>query len=152
MSALVLRSARRHVHNFADESEILREHSQSLDHSDCEAFLQLGIDAFQWLVRADETIRSGVYAGTTTHDPMADKALENLFRAWLVPCQLASTWIEERVQQGDRLRNLEQFRNCQRQVEAIVRSLDSDELTDGMRKLRDAAVTEHLHDETAEFV
>lgn len=152
MSALVLRSARRHLHNFVDEAEIVSQQPQAMDGADCEAYLQLGIDAFHWLVRADETIRRSIFEGRAAHDPQSDEAIAGLFRAWLAPCQLANAWIGERTKTGDVPTNAEEFRECQRQVEAIVRALDADEMTDAMRQARDAAVTEHLHGETAEFV
>lgn len=154
MSNLLLRSATRHVRDFADESELMREHVQAMDCRDCEAYLQIGIDAFEWLIRADENFRAIVFSEKAEYDPRIDQAIQSLFRAWLPPCEFANQWIDSQLQSGYHPDNLAKFRECERQVRSIVRSLDqdSDEMTDEMRSLRDAALREHLHGETAEFV
>ena len=61
--SIILRTARRHVANFADECDVLKDHQQAMECRDCDAVLQLGIDAFAWLVRADERLRSAIYSG-----------------------------------------------------------------------------------------
>jgi hypothetical protein len=152
MSTLALREARRHVNTFTDESEIMQSHQQAMECLDCEAFLQVGIDAFRWLIRADETIRRSIYRGLAQYDKDTDQALRGLFIAWLRPCKIANQWIA--VQQGRayHLDNLDEFRGCEREVLAIVQSMEADQLTDAMRELRDTAVMEHRNGETAEFV
>ncbi len=150
--SVALRTARRHVNTFADESEILRDHPHELGSQECEDFLQLGVDAFAWLVRADETIRAAVYEGLP-HDPRSDQALCELFIAWLRPCSSANQWIQVlQTSGGGAPANLAEFRRSEREVRAIVRSWQADELTDAMRSLRDTALAEHERGETAEFV
>jgi hypothetical protein len=149
--SLALRAARRHVNTFADESEIVQDRRDAIGSLDCDAFLQLGIDAFAWLIRADETIRASVYSGAP-HNPHADQALQELFVAWLRPCALANQWIAEQQQRGQNLANAEAFRKCEREVRSIVRSWRTDELTDAVRELRDRALAEHERGEPAEFV
>jgi hypothetical protein len=148
--SVALRAARRHVNTFTDESEILQDRPDDVASQDCEAFLQLGIEAFFWLVRADETIRAAVYGGMP-HDPRADEAIRELFLAWLRPGNRANQWIQS-LSDASAPANLAEFRRCEREVLAIVKSWQGDELTDAMRELRDRALAEHERGETAEFV
>jgi hypothetical protein len=151
MSTLAFREARRHVYSFSDESELMRDHREAMECLDCEAVLQLGIDAFNWLVLADETIRRAIYRGAEFDDD-AFPMIADLFRHWLKPCSVVNKWIAVQKNRGYNLANLEEFRRCEREVQAIVRSLDADTLTEPMRGLRDSAVTEHRDGQTAEFV
>ncbi len=151
MTTLAFREARRHVYRFSDESEILRDHREAMECLDCEAVVQLGIDAFRWMVLADESVRRLIYSGTQFDADMSEM-LTQLFRHWLKPCAVVNGWIAVQKQRGYDLPNLEEFRRCEREVQAIVRSLDADELTDSMSAARDAAVAEHRNGETAEFV
>jgi hypothetical protein len=149
---LALRQARRHVENFNDELKLMTQHREAMDCLDCEAFLQVGIDAYTWLVRADETIRKAIYLELAEYDPKTGSCIQELFRAWLNPCSFAHWWIDQQLKRGFQVDNLKEFRECENQVRAIVNSFDSDALTDPMRGLRDSAVTEHSNGETAEFV
>ena len=148
--SVALRAARRHVNTFTDESEILEDRQDDGDLQDCGDFLQLGIDAFAWLVRADETIRAAVYDGLP-HDRRSDEAVRELLLAWLRPCAKANQWIQL-LGTTAAPANLDEFRRCEREVRAIVKSWQADELTDAMRDLRDRALAEHERGETAEFV
>lgn len=152
MRPLALREARRHIRSFADESELLPELGDGAHSFDGEAFLQVGIDAYHWFVRADETIRLAVYRELVAHDPRIDEALQALARAWVTVAGAADRHIVLHAQRGASLANLAEFRRCEAEMRAIVRSLDADELTDPMRALRDSAIEEHRRGETAEFV
>jgi hypothetical protein len=148
---VALRTARRHVNQFTDECEIMTASRDADECRDCEAVLQLGIDAFNWLIRADEFIRSALYEGMD-YDPEADEAIRELFKAWLRPCVPANKWIDTQQKRGYHVENLEKFRKCEREARSIVKSMEADGMTDAMRKLRDDALTEHRNGETAEFV
>jgi len=152
MSVLALREARRHVRSFADESELLPEHEGATECLDCEAFLQVGIDAFHWLIRADETIRLATYRRLLTHNPRVEQSLHSLARAWLQSSEAANRWIEFHQQRGERLENLDEFCKCEAEMRAMVRAQGGDTMTDAMRALRDSAVAEHRNGETADFV
>jgi hypothetical protein len=152
MSVLQLRVARRRLKSFADESKLIDGHRQAMERLDCEAFLQLGIDAYDWLVRADQAIRKAMLAGGEEHSPRTEQALENLFRAWLEPCKLANKWITSIGKRGQSPENLARFRECETEVRAIVRFLDDDMMTDAMRAMRDEAISEHESGQTAEMV
>ena len=151
---LSYRVACRHVDLFADESELMKQHFEAMECRDCEDFLQLGIDAFRWLVRADEIIRSNVYQQKADYDPELDQALETLFVRWLEPSEFANEWIASLLSREFTPDNLDQFRKCEEEVAAIARAVagNGDEtLPDSMRRLRDEAITEHKDGKTAEF-
>lgn len=150
---LALKMARRHVKDFNDESDcLIREHREAMECLDCEAFLQIGIDAFQWLTRADLVVRKAIFLGKLEYDPELDAQIAGEFRKWLGACDSAKAWMEKQIGRGYKLDNLDDFRECEDQVRAIVESMGSDVLTEPMRELRDRAITEHRNGETAEFV
>src|SRR4051812_16798980 len=131
---LHLRYAEEHVRHFEDQQGLLmRSHYDAMDCRNCEAFLQLGIDAFAWLVRADEIIRAGEFDGKE-HDASAEASIETMFRGWLRPCQFAHAWIKLQTDRNYKLDNLEKFLECEREVRSIVAHLDADELSDDFRK------------------
>jgi hypothetical protein len=149
---VALRAARQHVVNFTDESEIvIKNHLEAMECRDCEDILQLGIDAFHWLNRADEYIRGAVYNGME-YDADSDEAIRELFKCWLRPCDPVNKWIDTQIQRGYHPENLDEFRKCEKEVRSIVKSLDADVMTDAMRDLRDRALAEHRDGKTAAMV
>jgi hypothetical protein len=129
----------------------MKSHHEAMECLDCDDLLKVGIDAFQWLVRADEVIRSAVYSGME-YDAESDQILQRLFREWLAPCEWVNQWIAVHQQRGYDLAHLEAFRKCEQEVRSIVKSMDADVMTDPMRELRDLAIEEHRNGETAEFI
>lgn len=152
---LALQTATSHVEQYVKQYEfVMREHYESLDSRECEAFLQLGIDAFRWLLRADYGLRQGVYGDSSEYDVKAEAALEHLFLAWLIPCEFAEEWARVQVERGFEVSNLAEFRKCGEEVRAIVESLNDDDsraMGEQLTKLRDQAIYEQHHGETAEF-
>ena len=115
MDNLALRTARKHVQNYSYESDdLMLRHAEAIDCRDCEDLLQLGIDAFKWLGRADRVIRSAVYRGLAEYDPSLDVALAALYAEWLKPCTFAEGWIAQQEQRGFRVDNLAEFRGVLR--------------------------------------
>lgn len=150
---LTLRYAQQHVAHFRDEDRVKRTHREAMDCCDCEAFLQLGIDAFDWLVRADTVIRQAIYRGVYAHDPQVEAVLQDLFRSWLEPCEYAEQWIQLQECRGSPVANLSKFRECREEVRAIVESFDNGEETmpAPLADLRDQALEEHRNGQTSEF-
>lgn len=152
---LAFRTAEQQVKNYAHESlQLMQEHHAAMDCRDCEDFLQLGIDAFQWLIRADQLFRVAVYESIEAYDQQLDERLQHLFRQWLGPCDYAEKWIERQTAKGYHLDNLEKFRECCREMAAIVEALDAgsdEQLPDAIAELRDRAIEEFNRGETAEF-
>jgi hypothetical protein len=152
MDSLSLRTARLHVHNYTGESDdLIQRHAEGIDCRDCEDFLQLGIDAFKWLGRADHVIRSAVYRGLAEYDPSLDVALAALYAEWLKPCTLAEGWIAQQEARGFRVDNLAEFRACCEEVRAIVEAHEGTLENDALVELRDDAIDAHRKGETLEL-
>jgi len=122
---LAYRTARNSVRAFASEGdEIVARNYQAEECRDCESFLQLGIDAYRWLRRADVQVRRAVAEGRLEASSSVDRAIEALFRLWLPPIEAANRWIEMQRERHFAVENLEQFRQCERDVRAIVAEFD----------------------------
>ena len=152
--ALAIETARRSVFRFCETSDdLIGRHKEALDCYNCEAFLQIGIDAYHWLIRADELFRMCVAKGIEEFDENVDKALRLLFRDWLDRCKFANDWVDIQHQRGFEVDNLEQFQRCEEEIRAIVDSFDNEpRMSDDMAKLRDQAIEEFKDGKTAEFI
>lgn len=152
---LALQTATSHVEQYVKQYEFaMHLHYAKMDCYECEAFLQLGIDAFRWLLRADYGLRQGIYGGTIEYDAKAEATLEQLFRTWLVPCEFADRWAKSQCDRGFVVSNLSDFRKCCEEGRAIVELIDdsdTDAMSEQLANLRDQAIYEQQHGETAEF-
>ncbi len=148
---LAFRNASRHVRRYTNESEdLMRRHAEAIDCRDCEDFLQLGIDAFDWLNRADESIRRAILNGRAEYDPKAERTLLEMYARWLRPCEHAERWIAVQAKRGFHVDNSGRFRECCVDVRAIVE--DNNLLNnDAIIKLRDDAVDAYRKGDTLEF-
>jgi hypothetical protein len=150
-ATLAFRNALHHVRRYTNETDdLMNRHAEAIDCRDCEDFLQLGIDAFNWLNRADESIRRAICAGSIQHDHKIERALHVMYARWLRPCVHAERWIAVQEQRGFRVDNLRTFRECCAEVRAIV---DNNDLldNDAIIKLRDDAVDAYRKGDTLEF-
>jgi len=148
---LAFRNARRQVSGYVGESkDVMRRHAEAMDCWDCEDVLQLGIDAFDWLNRADEAIRRDINSGRLEYDPRIDRALKSLYARWLKPCPFAEQWIAVQEARGFTVRNAARFRVCCEEARAIV---DDDDVldNDAIVELRDEAIDAYRKGETVEF-
>ena len=152
---LALQTATSHVEQFATQYEYARrEQFEGKDVYQCEAFLQLGIDAFRWLLRADYGMRQAFYSDVADYDSKMESVLMQLFREWLVPAEFAEQRAKAQSERGFAVSNLPQFRECCEEVRAIVDSFDdhdSNAMSEQLATLRDQAIYEQQHGETAEF-
>jgi hypothetical protein len=126
MAEAVLFLAEKHIQEYQDRDAILSQHRQAMKCRDCEDFLGLGIQAFKWLKRADQTIREATIKGFEV-TPDVPEALAHLYRGWLLPCAHAEDQIRRQREQGFELRNLEEFEKARNFVEQQVRLLDMEE-------------------------
>lgn len=153
---LAFKTAEQHVHSYADtSSDLMAKHAEAMDCRDCEAFLQIGIDAFDWLMRADRVIRMAIYRGDRDFDPKIEDALRLLCKLWLKPCEFAKQWIALQQQKGYDIDNLAEFRRCMEEMQAIVGSNAGESdgaIPEHIASLRDSAISEHLNGQTAEFI
>ena len=149
---LALQIARDRVDCYRHHSdEVIERHRKATDCRDCEAFLQLGIDAYEWLIRADQSIRRAVFKGDLEWDADIDTLFKTLFEQWLEPCEWARRWLNTQVERGYDVDNGAQFLECCEQVEAIVESFEEAPPV-AIAKLQDDALAEYRNGETAEFV
>lgn len=58
--SLTFRTARKHLENLQAEADVMMAHHEAMECHDCEALVQLGIDAFDWVMRADSDIRQSL--------------------------------------------------------------------------------------------
>jgi hypothetical protein len=150
--SLALRTARSRVRDYQDQStDLMKKHAEAMDCRDCEAFLQLGIDAFHWLARADEMIRVNVFTSSQEYAPELDMAIATLYAEWLRPCDHAEAWIARQEERRFRVDNLDEFRRCCSEVRAIVEANEGVLANEAMVELRDQAVDMQVKGETLEF-
>jgi hypothetical protein len=153
---VAIEMARRRVTSFLDYSRcdnVMEHHKEAIDCYNCEAFLQMGIDAYHWLTRADELIRRCVAEGHEEFDENINEALRLQFRKWLIPCRCAHDWVDVQHQRGLDVDNVGEFLKCEAEILAIVTSFDcAPRLSDEMSRLRDEAIEEFEDGKTAEFV
>jgi len=125
MDSLAYRTARSQVHAFKSEGdEIMARHYEANDCVDCESYLQLGIDAYNWLRRARMRIQEATSQGKAEPSSEADDAIEVLYRLWLQPVEIANKRIEIQINNGFEVSNLNEFRECERAVRIIVKDFE----------------------------
>ena len=152
---LAMHAAAHNVELYEQHAEkIISDHHEAMECLDCQAFLQLGIDAFRWLVNTDELINKAIAHGIVEYNADLESKLEELFRRWLVPCDFANDWIDVQLRRGYQPDNLKRFRKCQAEARAIVKSIDKTtrQMSGSLIELRDEAIEEHRRGETAEFI
>ncbi len=153
--SLYAQQAKKHVANFENESQVMRDQRAAMDCGDCDAVLHMGVEAFGWIIQADNLYRRELYDDKVEHSPGFEDALELLFVAWLRSCEFINPWILKVQEAGYHLDHLEKFRKCEAEVRAIVgfHTPDRDHvMTDALRLLRDQAIAEHHNGQTAEFI
>lgn len=140
----------------AEYDRILADHAEAEDCGRCEAYMELGIQVFQWILRADQDYRRELYQNPNAHSEAGEKELESLVRGWLVHGQGLLQWAERFAARGFQVRHLEEFRRSFDEAAAIVASFDETDadrvMPEPLIVLRDQALLDHRHGETSEFV
>lgn len=144
-----MRVAKEHVNTFEVEGGLMGQHLQAMECRDCESFLQLGIDAFDWLNRADEEVRKLIYAGKIQYDKEFDEALLFMYQRWLHTCEFAKQLIKSQQERGFQIDNLGAFLSREREIAAIVKA--SKKVSGPLLALRDEAISEHHSGQTSEW-
>lgn len=156
MNDLAYQHAETQLKQYSEQSEkLIAEHREATDCRNCEAFLQMGIDSFEWIMRADRAFRLAVYREEIQHHSEAESTIENWCRQWLLPCEFAERWIEMQQTRGYSVDNVEEFRKCVSEMSAIVDNFGAGNnapMPEPIRVLRDEAISEHNDGQTAEFV
>jgi len=152
---LAVRNAESHVRSYNDVStDLMSRHAEAMDCRNCEAFLQMGIDAFDWLRRADREIRLNFYRNEAEFDLQATAALAKLCEVWQEPVAFAEKWIAIQQQRGGEIDNLVEFRHCVEEMAAIVEAnaAATEDVPESIATLRDLAIQENHDGQTAEFI
>ena len=147
-----MRFARSRVQEFTDE--VMNAHQHAMECRDCEMLLQLGVDAFHWLILVDHRLREDMFRYGTAFDPAVQIALETLCRAWLKPCVEAEKRIAIQLERGYTIGNLSIFRECCAEMVALVEAFEGGDeaIPPTLSELRDEALREHRNGETADFI
>jgi hypothetical protein len=151
---LAVRNAKAHMQSYSRESDdLMARRIENMDGRDCEAYLQMGIESFDWLIRADRLIRLNVYRGKANFDAEAESAIQELCQIWLKPVAFAEQWIANQQSRGYEVSNLAAFRHRVEEMSAIVEAIEdaTETLPTAIVQLRDEALQEHRDGETAEF-
>ncbi|MBX7073795.1 MAG: hypothetical protein K1X71_11665 [Pirellulales bacterium] len=124
LDCLAYRTARNSVHAFRSEGdEIVVRREVVASPGECESLLQLGIDAYAWLERANRDIVTAIRQGQTQPAAELDRAIEALYRMWL-PSAATLEQISQQIQHEDPPPNLSRFRECEQLVREKVAEFD----------------------------
>lgn len=93
--AIAYRLARDQVQRFRNELDPMVGQDVQVLENESEDLLQLGIDAYQWIVRAERRLRENAHGGNVDHPADAIAAVADLYKLWLIPGAL----IEARIAQ-----------------------------------------------------
>ena len=123
LDTLAYRTARSHITDFNGESDgLISRHREAMECWECEALIQLGIDAFAWLQRADQQVRSLLASGKMQPDSQLDDAFEHLYTEWLRPAERINTWAATQLERGFEIGNLAEFRRVASEALDIVQN------------------------------
>lgn len=140
----------------AEYDRILAEHAEAEDCGRCESFMELGIQVFQWILKADQDYRRELYANPKVHSEAVEQELESLVRGWLAHGAGLIDWAERNAVRGFQVKHIGEFRRSFEEATAIVASFDETaadrRMTEPLIVLRDEALIEHRNGETSEFV
>jgi hypothetical protein len=140
----------------AEYDRILADHAEAEDCETCESYLELGVQVFHWIIKADQEYRRELYQDSSTHNEAVEQELESLIRRWHARSQSMLSWAQRHLSRGFQLAHLDEFRQCAEEAAAIVDSFDDASGNQVMPAplilLRDQALTDHQNGETSEFV
>lgn len=118
-STLTYRTANTRIEEYrAVGDKAMADHVEAMESYDCEAFLALGIEAFNWLVRATREWRDRELRESPAIP--ADDPIRDLRKMWLAPCENAERWIAVQQKRNYELRNLREFRECCDKMKQLV--------------------------------
>ena len=124
LSDYSIQVAERHVKEYIDKDELMTLHQEAMQCRDCEDFLQAGIEAYNWLWRAETTAHEAVRKGIPV-SPDVVKAITALYRRWLRPCERAEAKIQEQLLNQHCPSNLADFRRVCDDVRKRVHAFDT---------------------------
>ena len=75
---------------------ILQAHTEAMDCRDCEDYLRLGLQAFNWLRTARKHIAEDIHSGQGVFNEELEQSITELYANWLEPCAEAEEWAANR--------------------------------------------------------
>ncbi len=124
-SDYTLQIARARIDAYSNMDEVMRQHHEIMECCDrCEKFLQSGIEAYEWLQKAENTIQRAAREGFSVSDEVP-AAIDHLYRTWLVPCSHAEELVSQQQQLGYIPANLDEFRAACEQVKKRIQMIDA---------------------------
>jgi len=152
-----LRTAKQYVENFAKDfdEQLISDHQDAIECFDCEDFIRTGVDAYRWLILADQRFRRLILE-RKIDEPVQEKIselLERLIRSWHATSLVVDQRLATLLAKGFEV-DVGEFRDCEHQIKAMVEFLDAESsaVTEPLQQLCDRADEEHRSGQTAEFI
>jgi hypothetical protein len=120
LESLDLAIAQKRVSDYSDD--VLRTPEDTDDRAESECRLERAIDAFRWIVRAEETIRQATYEGLIDVTPQLAQSIESLYREWLVACEATERLLARELERGCAAPNISEFRDVASEVREKINS------------------------------
>lgn len=147
---LAYRTASHGVQAFVDvANELSARQQRDAEQQECESYLQLGIDAFHWLMRADEHYRKAVFSKQLAYDPAFDAAFDHLCVEWLKPTDAAEAWLSSLAARSLSPPNAGEFQECVTEMRALL--AESRAVKGELAALRDNAIESYRAGDTDEW-
>ena len=133
----------------ADELDVIEQSNQAVDCLNCEATIQVGIDAIQTVFKADEALRSASIKGLIVFDEAMEEILTELVKEWLRRTQPTLEWIDRCERRGYTVEHKDELLGLIREAKGIV-DFDPDKpMPEHIARCRDEAVEEVARGEAA---
>jgi hypothetical protein len=120
MSSIALSSAQRHVELFNNGSAHLTGNGAAAGPPDWEDLIQLGIEAFRWIERADARWRDSIRTSAASFSQHDEQSITSLYDAWLQSYADLESKIARHANDELAPENLTELRDCCEQVQEVL--------------------------------
>ena len=124
---------------------ILQAHTEAMDCRDCEDYLRLGLQAFNWLRTACKHIAEDIHSGQGVFNEELEQSITELYANWLEPCAEAEEWAAQQEHRGYTVDTATEFRGCCQEARDI---LEQRSLVHAARRARLHATDECVESES----
>jgi len=134
--------------------DVIEESRQAIDCLNCEANLQNGINAWNFIMKADEAIHWALCKNHITDDEGEDllTLIDRLVTTWLGPFDRMTQWISRCEARGYKVEYKDRFLACLEEARANAKYDPQQPMPECILDLKDEALREHENGETAEFL
>lgn len=105
-------------------SDVIAHVANGHNGANCIDFLQHGIDAYRWLVRAEETLRAASYESLFDFSADVQETFDALYLSWLKSSELAEAWIASHQQAATPSEILREYNRVKEAIEDVVAHRD----------------------------